>query len=144
MPLLDLLTSPWIVAPISGALGTAATVAGNVLINRIRASASIAVARERSEADVQAAMSASVTGIIKHYTDALAQQVHEVRELRSEIIGLRERIDAQNAEIAGLRELVATQNSEIAGLNDHIEALSAELKRHGIDPPARGDVPVNA
>ncbi|NEV80555.1 hypothetical protein DYI24_26330 [Rhodopseudomonas sp. BR0C11] len=135
--MLEFIERPEFVGPVCAAIGVGLTVGGNVLINRFKTSAAVAIAREKSEPNVQTAISEAVAGLVKHYTQALAEQTAEVRELRNEIAELRRTVESQNEEIAEL-------NREISGLNDHIDALSSELKKHGIEPPARPDVPVNA
>ncbi|MDC7784745.1 hypothetical protein PQJ75_00570 [Rhodoplanes sp. TEM] len=77
--------------------------------------------------DVQSIISTAVAGIIKHYADALAEQTEEVKNLRLEIVALRGTVEQQNEEIAGLQA--------------HVAVLSAELAKHGIQPPPRPHMP---
>ena len=106
--MLEWLTNPGVVGAFSGGVGA---IAGAL------------AARWNSAPKVQEVTNAAVAGIIKHYTDALAEQTQEVHKLRAEIIAMRNTIE--------------DQSREIAELNNHILDLSKALQEHGVPPPPR-------
>lgn len=77
--------------------------------------------RTQKAPDMQESISKAVAEIIKHYTSALEAARTEVTSLRLELADLRRTIEAQNA--------------EIDSLNDHIQALTTQLVKMGIEPP---------
>lgn len=108
-----------------------------VEIAKIEAERDVEIGAAKAEPEAQAALDQAVAGLIRHYTEALQQQTAEVRELRLEIAEQRDEIARLRVTVDDNNDEIARLNREIAGLNDHVTALSNELKRHGIDPPAR-------
>lgn len=106
MTLAEALAHPASVGAIAGAIGAIAGAIG---------------ARWRSAPSTITATSVAVAGILKHYTDALHEQVLEAKALR--------------AEVALLHETVNEQSREIADLTNQVFDLNALLKEHNIPPP---------
>lgn len=105
--LFELLKDQWFTAGVTGVVAAILTWAG---------------IRTQKAPDMQESISKAVAEIIKHYTSALEAARTEVTSLRLELADLRRTIEAQNA--------------EIDSLNDHIQALTAQLVKLGIEPMA--------
>ena len=86
--------------------------------------------RTQKAPDIQATLNTGVAQVIGHYNTVLESARAEIQNLRSEVAELRRTIEAQN-------ERLELQSDEIGNLNDHIEALTVELVRAGINPPPR-------
>lgn len=104
--LFELLKDQWFTAGVTGVVAAILTWLG---------------IRTQKAPDMQESISKAVAEIIKHYTSALEAARTEVTSLRLELADLRRTIEAQNA--------------EIDSLNDHIQALTTQLVKMGIEPP---------
>lgn len=104
--LLELLKDQWFTAGATGVIGALLTWLG---------------IRTQKAPDMQDSINKAVAEIVKHYIVALEAARAEVTSLR--------------LDLADLRRTIESQNAEIDALNDHVQALTTQLVRMGVEPP---------